>query len=213
MALPISTQWQHIDVPCADVHLVRSWLPRVAADELFAALQEEITWERHRLKLFGREVDAPRLSCWVGDANAVYKYSGARFAPRPWTPALFSLRASVSNACSADFNSVLANLYRDGNDAMGWHSDDEQELGAVPIIASLSLGATRRFRLRDKRDPSNTAVLELGNGDLLRMAGATQRHYKHDLPRTRMAVGARINLTFRSIAARVSASASRAVPR
>ncbi len=197
--MKIAMNWERIDLPGADVRLARDWLSRAAADDLFAALRDSIAWERHCLKLFGREVDAPRLSCWVGDTNAVYKYSGTRFAPRPWTPALSSLRASVSNACGEDFNSVLANLYRDGNDAMGWHSDDEPELGAAPIIASLSLDATRRFRLRDKRDPSNTCVLELGNGDLLRMAGATQRFYKHDLPRTRKTVGARINLTFRRI--------------
>ncbi|MDQ2972156.1 MAG: alpha-ketoglutarate-dependent dioxygenase AlkB [Rhodanobacteraceae bacterium] len=211
--MKIALRWKWIELADADVRLVRGWLPRAATDQLFAQLHEEIFWERHRLKWFGREIDAPRLSCWIGDANAIYKYSGTRFSPRPWTSTLSALQERVSNACGADFNSVLANLYRDGQDAMGWHSDDEPELDSTPVIASLSLGATRRFRLRDKRDPSNTRVLELGHGDLLRMAGATQRHYKHDLPRTRKAVGARINLTFRAIAPRASASANRAAPR
>lgn len=203
--------WKCFALPDADVRLARRWLPRGEADALFAVLREEIPWERHRLRLFGREVEAPRLSCWIGDPQAVYTYSNARFVPRPWNPALASLCEHVSRDCGDVFNSVLANLYRDGNDAMGWHSDDEPELGQQPVIASLSLGAARRFRLRDRRDPADTLCIELGHGDLLRMAGATQRFYRHGLPRTRKAVGARINLTFRRIDARASASANRAV--
>ena len=162
-------------------------------------LRNEVAWEQHRLRMFGRAIDAPRLSCWIGDPDAVYTYSRTRFVPHPWTPSLTALRERVESAASAHFNSVLANLYRDGNDAMGWHSDNEPELGRHPMIASLSFGAVRRFRLRHKRDPAQRTEIDLESGSLLLMAGPTQDNYRHDLPRTRRAVDARINLTFRWI--------------
>lgn len=109
------------------------------------------------------------------------------------------VRARLARITGARFNSVLCNLYRDGNDAMGWHSDDEPELGPEPVIASLSFGATRRFRLRHRRDSSSRAELHLDSGSLLVMQGATQRNYRHDLPRSAGQMHARINLTFRTI--------------
>jgi alkylated DNA repair dioxygenase AlkB len=195
--------WEHLPLADADVRYAPCWLARDEADELFRRLQDDIPWERHRLRMFGREVDAPRLSCWIGDPGTIYMYSRSRFEPRPWPPSLLSVRAHVEQACEAPFNSVLANLYRNGDDAMGWHSDDEPELGAQPIIASVSLGAERRFRFR-RRVPrgmraSPPVGLALAHGSLLRMAGSTQHHYQHDLPRSTAVVGPRINLTFRLI--------------
>jgi alkylated DNA repair dioxygenase AlkB len=193
-----SLVWQRFDLPGADVRLARFCDP-AQAQQWFARLHAEIAWERHRLRLFGREIDAPRLACWVGDANAAYTYSRTRFTPRPWTPALSGLRESLCAHCEERFNSVLCNLYRDGRDTMGWHSDDEPELGAHPVIASLSFGATRRFRLRGRRDPALRLELELESGSLLLMAAATQTNYRHDLPRSARVVNPRINLTFRCI--------------
>lgn len=194
----MSLAWQRFDLPGADVRLAQPFDPAEAVD-WFARLDAGILWERHRLRLFGREIDAPRLSCWIGDADAVYVYSHTRFVPRPWTPALVALRESVKAWCAAPFNSVLANRYADGRDGMGWHSDDEPELGPTPTIASLSFGAVRRFRLRGRADPATRLELELPSGSLLVMAGATQRTYRHDLPKTARSVGARINLTFRHV--------------
>ena len=197
--------WQSLPLPDADVALWPRWLDADEADELFAELRQAIAWETHRIRLFGRELDSPRLSCWIGDPGATYTYSRARFEPRPWPTVLAALRERIGEACGARFNSVLANLYRDGRDAMGWHSDDEPELGARPVIASLSLGAERRFRFRRRRvrgepaQPGDTFVLPLPHGSLLRMAGATQRLYRHDLPRMRGLAAPRINLTFRRI--------------
>jgi alkylated DNA repair dioxygenase AlkB len=191
--------WQAIELPGAEVSLCRGWLDAREADALLAALQAQVAWEVHRIRLFGREVESPRLSCWIGDADAVYRYSRTRFSPRPWTPGLAALRGRIESACGTRFNSVLANLYRDGRDAMGWHSDDEASLGAQPAIASLSLGATRRFRFRERVPQGRTHVLELDHGSLLLMAGDTQRRYRHDLPRTRAGCGPRINLTFRYV--------------
>ena len=192
-------------VPGADVALWPHWLKAVEADALFAELHPAIAWENHRIRLFGREVASPRLSCWIGDPGAAYTYSRSRFEPQPWPASLAALRPRVEQACDACFNSVLANLYRDGNDAMGWHSDDEPELGAQPVIASLSLGAERRFLFRRRRargeklQPGDTFEQVLPNGSLLRMAGDTQRWYRHALPRMRPLAGARINLTFRQV--------------
>ena len=188
-----------LNLPDADVRYdAHAWAP-TQADVLFAALRDQIPWQQHRLHLFGREVAAPRLSCWIGDADAIYTYSRARFDPWPWTPTVSALRDELAARFGMRFNSVLANLYRDGRDSMGWHSDDEAELGAEPVIASLSFGATRCFRLRSRATRAAALSLELAHGSLLVMAGATQRLYQHALPRRARVTRARINLTFRTV--------------
>lgn len=190
---------QTFDLPDADVRYAPQWLARDAADALFVALRDGVAWERHRIRLFGRDVDAPRLSCWIGDVDATYTYSRTRYAPHPWPQALHAIRERLRSECGAGFNGVLANQYRDGRDGMGWHADDEPELGARPRIASLSLGATRRFAIRHRDDPARRLDIELAHGSLLLMGGATQAHYRHALPKTARATGARINLTFRRL--------------
>jgi len=191
-------------LPGADLAFDPHWLPAAEADALFTTLQADVPWEVHRLRLFGREVASPRLSCWIGDPEAVYVYSGARFVPHPWPLALDAVRARLGDALGVAFNSVLANLYRDGRDAMGWHSDDEPELGAAPLIASLSLGATRRFVLKSRDASAQRLAIDLPHGSLLVMRGATQRRYRHALPRTAKPVGLRVNLTFRRSSARTT---------
>lgn len=176
-----------------------AWLGAAEADQLLGLLRAEIPWERHRIRIFGREIDSPRLSCWIGDPGASYTYSRTRFEPHPWSPALADLRARVEAATGCGFNSVLANLYRDGADGMGWHADDEPELGPAPSIASISLGAPRRFQLRHRSDPAQRATLTLAHGSLLLMQGATQANYRHALPRTARPVAPRLNLTFRLV--------------
>lgn len=189
------------DLPDADVQLLPAWLQHAKADALLHELQYAVPWETHRIRMFGRWLDSPRRSCWMGDADAHYRYSGADFAPRPWAPVVQELRERLQLACDGRFNSVLLNRYRDGRDSMGWHSDDEPELGATPLIASLSLGASRRFLLRRRDDPAQKAEYLLGHGDLLLMRGHCQRDYQHALPKTARVSGERINLTFRQIAA------------
>jgi alkylated DNA repair dioxygenase AlkB len=189
---------QRIDLADAELGLDPTWLSCTEADAMFEALLAGIAWEVHRIRMFGREVDSPRLSCWIGDPGASYTYSRTRFQPHPWPAALTSLRARLRETPDFDFNSVLANRYRDGRDAMGWHSDDELELGPQPVIASLSLGATRRFALKS-RGEGGRLTLDLPHGSLLVMRGDTQTRYRHALPRTARPVGERINLTFRRI--------------
>src|SRR5690242_18120527 len=172
--------WQALPLPDAELAIIEGWLAPAEADALLAELLTAIPWENHRIRMFGREVASPRLSCWIGDPGASYVYSRTRFEPQPWPAALADLRTRVERACDTTFNSVLANLYRDGSDAMGWHSDDEPELGAAPVIASLSLGAPRRFVFRPKgRRGAATLELALPHGSLLRMGGATQQLYQH----------------------------------
>jgi alkylated DNA repair dioxygenase AlkB len=191
-----------LQLPGAELEFDPNWLSRQEADALLAGLLGAVPWEIHRIRLFGREVDSPRLSCWIGDAEASYRYSGTLFEPRPWPACLLAVRTRLSRQLGVAFNSVLANRYRSGRDAMGWHSDNEPELGAQSVIASLSLGATRRFRLKGRGpDPAGLA-LDLAHGSLLVMRGDTQTHYRHALPRTAKAVGERINLTFRRIMTR-----------
>ncbi|CAD7735814.1 hypothetical protein LMG31886_36650 [Xanthomonas hydrangeae] len=193
-----------VALPQAEIAWCRGWLQAAQADVLMQALLQDVRWQVHRIRMFGRMVDSPRLSSWIGDAEASYRYSGTRFAPQPWLEALQSVRTRLQDETGQPFNSVLVNRYRSGDDAMGWHSDDEPELGAQPLIASVSLGATRRFAFKHRDDAALKQTLELGHGDLLLMGGDTQRHYKHALPRTVKPVGERINLTFRQIAMRVS---------
>lgn len=168
------------------------------AIRLFDALRQGLCWRQQAIRLFGRSCPQPRLSAWYGDDGASYRYSGLLLQPLPWPPALLAVRQQLETGLATSFNSVLANLYRDGRDSMGWHSDDEPELGPEPIIASLSLGATRRFQLRHKRQAERYS-LDLIDGSLLVMAGETQRYWRHQVPKTRHPVGERINLTFRMI--------------
>lgn len=177
------------------------WLTLDETRDLAARLVQEVPWTVHRIRMFGRWVDSPRLSCWMGDPSARYRYSGALFEPEPWHPAVQGLLPALEAACGARFNSVLINRYRDGGDAMGWHSDDEPELGPAPVIASLSLGATRRFLLRLKRDHGRKMEWWLASGDLLVMRGDCQREAQHALPRMASVKEERINLTFRDVQA------------
>lgn len=188
-----------LSLPEADVRLDPDWLAPDEAGTLFDRLVTGIGWENHPVRLFGRERPSPRLSCWIGDAGAAYRYSGILREPAPWPAGLDGVRQRLRSATGIDFNSVLANLYRDGQDAMGWHADDERELGPAPVIASLSLGATRRFVLKHRSGAPRLAI-DLPAGSLLLMQGATQARYRHALPRTVRAVGPRLNLTFRRVA-------------
>ncbi len=189
---------ERLPLPDADVRLDPAWLAPGEASGLFDALIDALPWENHVVRLFGREHASPRLSCWIGDPGARYRYSGVWREPRPWTAPLIALRGRLRESLGVDFDSVLANLYRDGRDAMGWHADDERELGPAPVIASVSLGSTRRFVLRH-RDGAPRLALDLPAGSLLLMQAATQANYRHALPRTARPVGPRINLTFRRI--------------
>jgi len=172
---------------------------REEADELERRLRAGIDWEQEEVRIFGATHPVPRLVAWHGDPTAVYTYSGVRHEPRPWTAPLQLIRGRVTALTGESFNSVLLNRYRSGRDGMGWHADDEPELGRDPVIASVSFGAVRRFRLRHRRLRHEVRSLELAHGSLLLMGGPLQHHWRHALPKTLRPVGERINLTFRRV--------------
>lgn len=196
----LSTEPLQLELPDADVRVWPQALTAAEADSLFASLRARIQWQAEDIVIFGQRRRVPRLVAWHGDPGTGYTYSGTMHEPQPWTPELRRLLDRVQALTGHPYNSVLLNLYRDGNDGMGWHADDEPELGRNPVIASVSLGATRRFKLRHRRLRDVTATLELAHGDVLLMAGTTQHTYVHAVPKTARAVGERINLTLRRIA-------------
>jgi alkylated DNA repair dioxygenase AlkB len=165
------------------------------ADALFVTLRQNIVWKQEHGR-FGRPY--PRLTALYADAGTVYTYSGVTYPSLPWTEELNAVRQRVEEAAGAPFNSVLLNRYRDGRDSMGFHADDEPELGTNPIVPSLSFGATRRFLLRHNKTGERIEY-HLTHGSLLLMAGTLQHFWKHALPKTAQPVGERINLTFRNI--------------
>jgi len=169
-------------------------------DGQFRSVHASIEWESKKVFLFGKWVNQPRLMAWYGDQNAVYTYSGLKNNPKPWNDVLTLVRQNLQDTLGVNFNSVLCNLYRDGNDSMGWHQDNEPELGAEPVIASVSLGATRRFRLRHKFNKAIKPIsIDLEHGSLLVMQGKTQEYWQHQIPKTKRSVNSRINLTYRNI--------------
>jgi alkylated DNA repair dioxygenase AlkB len=187
-----------LDWPDADISYWPLWLEH--PDQWFEELVREIPWQQPTIRLYGREYLQPRLVAWVGDPEASYTYSRRQYSPLPWSEKLFQLRERLNAFCCLPrpFNSVLANLYRDGQDSMGSHADDEPELGTEPVIASLTLGATRKLVFRHKTRGLRH-VLHPVSGSLLLMAGTTQAYWQHELPKTRQPVAPRLNLTYRTI--------------
>lgn len=170
------------------------------ARSILTWLTSNIEWQQEKIFIAGQYRTVPRLVAWYGDSAAVYRYSGIDHQPRPWIDKLYDLQQRMEAFAQTQFNSVLLNFYRDGQDSMGWHADDEPELGSEPIIASLSFGAARRFcfKSRDRLHPQKYD-LELDHGSCLIMSGNCQKHWLHALPKTAKPIGPRINLTFRWI--------------
>ncbi len=181
----------------ASVYYIPSFLSEEIATEYFQELLNTIKWEQRNVNVFGKIHPQPRLTALYGTSERSYRYAGLTLQPNPMTEILQSLQQKIEACSQHQFNSVLLNLYRDGQDSNGWHSDDESSLGKNPAIASLSLGATRKFFFRERKNTKNTYKMELTHGSLLIMSGATQHHWNHQIPKTKKRVGKRINLTFR----------------
>ncbi len=179
---------------------IPNFLAQTMADALLEQLRIDIPWSSERMQLFGIWHAVPRLVAWCGEPRIDYPYAGRAHTCEGWFASLLPLRACVRETLQATFNFVLLNRYRDGSDAMGWHADDEACLGGEPLIASISLGATRRLRIRARRpERAPSTAIDLQHGSLLLAWGNCQRDYQHCLVRTRKAVGERINLTFRNV--------------
>lgn len=186
--------------PDTKIYLYRNFLDDGQPDRLYAELIEHIAWQQDLIKFYGRKIPLPRLTAWYGDDGVSYTYSGILMHPHPWTSTLSLVKSWIENKAQHQFNSVLLNQYRNGNDSVAWHSDDEPELGQDPIIASLSLGASRKFELRSRSQPNLDKIeILLNSGDLLIMGRGTQQNWQHQIPKMRKVKETRINLTFRNI--------------
>ena len=172
----------------------------VAPERLLAELIKDTPWRQEDVVVWGKTFQQPRLVAWYGDPGRTYRYSSIFLDPIPWTERLSDVKRKVEAVVGASFNSVLLNYYRDHNDSMGLHSDDERELGPTPTIASVSLGAERTLIFKSKIDPNTKPVrLSLASGSLLIMKGNTQSNYKHGIAKETRRRGPRVNLTFRRI--------------
>lgn len=169
------------------------------SDRYFSALMQEIAWKQEPIKIMGREIMQPRLTAWYGDGDKAYSYSGITMHPLPWTPTLLEIKKRVESIAPAAFNSALLNQYRDHQDSVGWHRDNEKSLGTDPVIGSVSFGATRTFHLRHYTDKTLKHSVELTHGSLLLMHGTTQHRWEHSIPKQSKTTGPRINITFRVI--------------
>ena len=163
------------------------------------SLKNKIKWNQDYIKMFGKTHPVPRLTAWYGDKNKTYTYSGISMTSKTWINELLEIKKKVEQYTNFNFNSVLLNFYRSGNDSNSWHSDDEKELGYKPKIVSVSLGGKRKFRLRNKKNKKMTYNIELERGSLLIMSGLTQQYWEHQIPKTKKVVSERINLTFRMV--------------
>lgn len=170
------------------------------ANTLLSALQTTIPWQQRAIRIAGKLINTPRLQCWMGDKDSRYGYSGIRLQPVPWQPDVLAIRHRVQQLAGTEFNSVLLNYYRNGQDSVAWHADNEAELGADPVIASVSFGAERLFQLKARRksDDRNYRIL-LRHGSVLVMGKGLQINWLHQLPKVQGLEIPRINLTFRQI--------------
>lgn len=183
-----------------EILFIRNFLSPSEAKHFFDLLQNTINWKQEEISFYGKIYPIPRKTAWYGYEGFNYSYSGINCLPEIWTDELLDIKRKIEQFIpSVDFTSVLLNLYRNGNDKMGWHSDDEKELGVNPTIASLSLGETRRFDIKNKLKPDLYYKFELTSGSLLIMTGALQHHWMHQIPVQKKVKNPRINLTFRKI--------------
>jgi alkylated DNA repair dioxygenase AlkB len=183
-----------------EILFIRNFLSPIEAKNYYEVLLKTIKWKQEQISFYRKTYPIPRKTAWYGDDGFNYSYSGINCFPETWTEELLKIKTKIEELISPEiFTSVLMNLYNDGNDKMGWHADDEKELGVNPTIASLSIGATRRFDIKHKYHRELQYKFELTSGSLLVMRGALQHHWVHQIPVQKKVVNPRINLTFRTI--------------
>lgn len=171
----------------------------LTSEQLAAINFANILWKQDSIKLYGKVIPLPRLTAWYGDSGKSYTYAGIKSEPNEWNKGLLYLKLEAERLAGVDFNSVLLNWYRDGEDYLNWHADDEKELGHNPVIGSVNFGETRDFLLRRNIDYSQKITVPLKHGTLLVMRGELQHHWQHSVPKRKRVSGSRFNLTFRHI--------------
>jgi alkylated DNA repair dioxygenase AlkB len=182
-----------------EVFYYPNFLTKEEADKYFTAIQAYTDWQQDSINFGGKAQLIPRLQAWYGDEDKTFTYSGITLKPKQWTQELMELNVKLQEKLSIVFSSVLVNQYRFGNDSVAWHCDDEAELGVNPIIASISLGATRTFKFRNLADKSLKREMKLEHGSLVVMQGETQHKWQHSVPKEPLELNPRINLTYRVI--------------
>ena len=196
-----SDRLEHLPLVDADITIYHDVDLGTDYRSLMHLILDNTPWRAETIDLWGQSVLQPRLIAWYGDPGTTYSYSGIQLKPEPWTNTLLDIKRRIATLCGGQFNSVLLNYYRDHKDSMGFHSDDEPELGIRPMIASLSLGEERRFQLKHRHVRELRVVtIPLREGSLLVMRGDTQQNWRHGIPKERLHCGPRVNLTFRSVA-------------
>ncbi|OCQ90307.1 2OG-Fe(II) oxygenase [Oscillatoriales cyanobacterium USR001] len=188
---------EELNLPDASVFLYHQFFDLLESNQLFTDLSEQIEWQQNPIIMFGKLVLQPRLTAYYGEKP--YTYSGVTMQPKSWQNALLQIKDKIELLTEVKFNAVLLNLYRDGSDYLGWHSDDEKELAEGSVIGSLSLGESRRFLFRRRDNHQFKVELNLKHGDFLIMSGKTQKYWQHQVPKTKAQLNPRINLTFRVI--------------
>ena len=188
-----------LQLPDAEIQYFSSFLDKAKANVYFEKFLKEVPWQQDDIKVFGKTYAQPRLTALYGNNGKPYSYSNITMQPHPFSSELDELRRQIQNIAQIQFTTCLLNLYRDGQDSNGWHSDDEKELGLNPPIASISLGTPRFFHLKHKTNKDLKHKILLEHGSLLLMTGPTQHFWKHQIPKTAKPIGERINLTFRVI--------------
>ncbi|MBC7466158.1 MAG: alpha-ketoglutarate-dependent dioxygenase AlkB [Bdellovibrio sp.] len=169
------------------------------ADAYFKNFMSDVSWQQEPILIFGKWVMQPRLTALYGTSDKPFGYSGIIMKPHPMTKVMLEIKNQLTKVCDVDFNTILFNQYRNGQDSMGWHRDNETELGVNPVVASISFGDTRKFRFRHYNEKKRTVDVDLTHGSLLLMTGSTQHHWEHALPKTARSEAPRINLTFRKV--------------
>ena len=187
------------NLTCGWLILLRNLFDNNTADQLFFAIKEKTDWESGKIFIAGKYRPIPRLNAWYADDGKTYTYSGIELNPKSWYRELYVIKQEVNLKTDSSFNSCLLNLYRDGNDSVAWHCDDEPELGRNPFIASVSLGVERKFTIRSLNNKNDKLTLRLPHNSLLLMEGEVQHRYEHMIPKENNISGARVNLTFRTI--------------
>lgn len=175
-----------------------NFFSKAESDTLFKCLLDNIKWKQESMYMYGKKIDFPRLTAWYGNNDKPYSFSGITLHPLPWSTEILTIKSRIEPIANTEFNSVLLNLYRSGNDSISWHTDAEKELGVNPVIASINFGATRKFQLRHIKTKQKLEI-ELTHGSVLIMQGELQHFWQHQVPKTSKPVSERINLTFRVI--------------
>lgn len=187
-----------ISIPNGEYIYLPNFFTKFESDSYFKVLKDNILWKQESMNMYGKQVMFPRLTAWYGDNDKPYSFSGITLRPHSWTKELLEIKNKIEPIANTQFNSVLLNQYRNGNDSISWHTDAEKELGLNPIIGSVNFGATRKFQLRHIETKEKIEI-ELTHGSLLIMQGELQHFWQHQVPKTAKKVNERINLTFRVI--------------